>query len=323
MNATISFHVLIPDNVDTAAIDLLKATEGFTVETAAGNMPRSQTLQAAAAAHALIVRSSTTVDSELFDTAPQLQVVVRAGVGVDNIDLDAATERGIVVMNTPDGNTISTAEHTIALMLALVRHIPQAHQSLADGRWDRKLYKGLELYQKTLGIVGLGRIGQAVAVRARALGMTIVAFDPYVTQAPEGVELVEEIDTLYQQADFITLHAVITDETCHMIDADALTKMKAGVHIVNTARGALIDEAALAAALDSGQVAGAALDVYSAEPPALDHPLLGRPDVVHTPHLAASTSDAQIAVAAQATRQIVAALQRNEYENVVNPDVLT
>jgi len=315
-----TFHVLIPDNVDTAALKILEETDGLVVQ-APGNLPRGETLAAIPEAHALIIRSSTKADAELLAAATKLKVIARAGVGVDNVDLDEATRRGIVVMNTPDGNTISTAEHAFGLMLALARHIPQAHQSLAEGRWDRKLYQGVELRGKTLGIVGLGRIGRAIAARANAFGMHVVAYDPYVSDGGEDVEMVE-LDSLFAQADFITLHAVITDETRHLIDVDSLAKMKRGVRIINAARGALVDEVALAKAIQSGQVAGAAVDVYGQEPPPADHPLIGLTGVVHTPHLAASTSDAQVEVAVQAARQIVAALLKKDYQNVVNPEVL-
>lgn len=315
-----SYYVLIPDNVDDAALKILSEAKELEVH-APGNMPREETLAAIPEAHALIIRSSTRVDAEMLAAAPNLIAIARAGVGVDNVDLDAATQQGVVVMNTPDGNTISTAEHAFGLMLALARHIPQGHQSLGAGRWDRKLFQGVELKGKTLGLIGLGRIGRAVAQRADVFGMKVVAYDPFVLEADAGVELVS-LDALLAAADFVSLHAVITDETRHMIDADSLAKMKPGVRIINAARGALIDEYALAEAIKSGQVAGAALDVYGQEPPPADHPLIGLSQVVHTPHLAASTADAQIGVAVQAAQLIVDGLLNNEYANVVNPEVL-
>lgn len=317
------YHVLIADSVDPAAVELLRQAPGFTV-TAPGGMARADVLAAIPSADALIIRSATTADAELLAAAPRLKVVARAGVGVDNVDLPSATRQGIVVMNTPDGNTIATAEHALGLLLALARHIPDSEISMRGGRWDRKAFMGVELRGKTLGIIGFGRIGRAVAKRALAFEMTVITADPYIladVAADFGVELVD-LDTLYARADFITLHSVITDETRGMINAASLAKMKRGVRIVNAARGALIDERALADAIVSGQVAGAALDVYSAEPPPVDHPLVGLSGVVHTPHLAASTADAQINVAIDAAHLVLDALVKGEYRNVCNPEVL-
>jgi len=243
---------------------------------------------------------------------------------VDNVDIPVATERGIVIMNTPDGNTISTAEMTFGLMLALARQIPQAHATMLAGKWDRKSFSGVELRGKTLGVVGFGRIGRAVAKRAIAFEMTVIAYDPYIpadVAADLGVELVD-LDTIYARSDFISLHAVLTDETRDMVNKDTIAKMKDGVRIVDAARGALIHEADLAEALKSGKVAGAALDVYPTEPPPADDPLIGLPNVVHTPHLAASTEDAQIVVAVDAAKLIVEALATGKYNNVVNPAAL-
>lgn len=301
-----SWHVLVPDNVHQSAIDLLRSQTGITVS-APGKLERADLLDVVADAHALIIRSGVTADAELLAAATELRAIARAGVGVDNVDLAAATARGVVVMNTPGGNTISTAEYTFGLMLALARHIPQGHASLGAGRWDRKRYSGVELRGKTLGIIGLGRIGQAIALRARAFEMSVVAHDPYLPPAIAqdlAVPLLG-LDEVYSHADFLTLHALITDETRGMINADSIAGMKNGVRIINAARGALIDEADLADALRSGRVAGAALDVYAQEPPASDNPLLGLPNVIHTPHLAASTADAQVTVAVEAAGLIV------------------
>jgi D-3-phosphoglycerate dehydrogenase len=243
---------------------------------------------------------------------------------VDNVDIPEATRRGIVVVNTPDGNTISTAEMTFGLMLALARSIPQAHNSLAGGKWDRKSFMGVELRGKTLGVVGFGRIGRAVAKRALAFEMTVIAYDPYIPAdvgADMGVEMVD-LDAIYRRSDFITLHALLTDETRDMINATTIAKMKKGVRIIDAARGALINEADLAEGIKSGKVAGAALDVYPTEPPPADDPLIGLANVVHTPHLAASTEDAQIVVAVDAAKLVVDALLNGRYANVVNPDVL-
>jgi D-3-phosphoglycerate dehydrogenase / 2-oxoglutarate reductase len=318
-----TYHVLIPDNVDRLAVELLERAEGITV-TAPGNMTREQTLAAIPNADALIIRSSTKVDAEMIATAPRLKVIARAGVGVDNVDLDAATARGIAVMNTPDGNTVSTAEYTLGLMLALARHIPRSYVYLQEGRWDRKAFTGVELRGKTLGIVGFGRVGQAVAKRALAFEMIIIAYDPYVpaeTAESFGAEMVD-LDTLYTRSDFITLHSLITDETREMIRAESIARMKPGVRIVNSARGALINDEDLAAAIRSGQVAGAALDVYQQEPPPADHPLIGLQNVIHTPHLAASTSDAQVQVGVDAAQEIIDALLKGDFRNVVNPAAL-
>lgn len=318
------FHVLVPDAVHPSALDVLNAAADQLEITAPGQMSRAELLAAVPTADALVIRSASKVDAEVLAAAPRLKIIARAGVGVDNVDIPEATRRGIVVVNTPDGNTISTAEHTFGLMLALARHIPQAHQSLREGKWDRKSYGGIELRGKTLGLVGFGRIGRAVAKRALAFEMHVLAFDPYITTdlaADLGVELVSLSD-LFARADFISLHALLTDETREMINKDTLAQMKRGVRLIDAARGALINESDLAEAIRSGQVAGAALDVFAEEPPKPDNPLVGLPGVVHTPHLAASTEDAQIVVAVDAAKLVVAALLRGEYQNVVNPAVL-
>ena len=318
-----TYHVLVPDNVHQDAIDILAACAGITVS-APGKLQRPALLEAVADAQALIIRSGVTADAELIKSAPQLKAIARAGVGVDNVDLDAATANGIVVMNTPGGNTISTAEHTFGLMIALSRHIPQGHQSLAEGRWDRKAFTGVELKGKTLGIIGLGRIGQAIATRAQAFAMSVIAHDPYLPPAVAAAIDVPLLDlnTVFSRADYLTLHAMVSDETRGLINAASIATMKPGVRIINAARGALINSADLAQALRSGKVAGAALDVYEQEPPPADHPLLGLPNVVHTPHLAASTSDAQVTVAVEAAQLIVAFLQDGTAANVCNPSVL-
>lgn len=317
-----TYHVLALDNVDKRAVDLLEQAEG--IQVTAGALNREQTLQAVAQADAIIIRSATTADAELIAHAPRLKVIARAGVGVDNVDLDAATAQGIAVMNTPDGNTISTAEHTLGLMLALARFIPQGHVSLQSGKWDRKSFVGVELRGKTLGIVGFGRIGRAVARRALAFEMTVIAHDPFIPAdigADLGVAMVD-LETLFARSDFITLHSVITDETRTMINASSISKMKKGVRIVNAARGALINERDLAEAIQSGHVAGAALDVYAEEPPPPNHPLIGLPNVIDTPHLAASTTDAQINVGIDAAQLVIDALLKGQYQNVVNPAAL-
>ena len=318
-----TFHVLVPDNVHQQAIDILRGAEGIRV-TAPGLMERADLLDAIVDADAIIIRSGVTADAELIASAPKLKAIARAGVGVDNVDLDVATAKGIVVMNTPGGNTISTAEHAFGLMIALSRHIARGHQSLLEGRWERKALSGVELKGKTLGLIGLGRIGQAIALRAQAFEMRVIARDPYLPPA-----VAAEIDVpllslaeLYARADYLSLHALATDETRGMINADAIAAMKDGVRIINAARGALIVSDDLAAALKRGKVAGAALDVYEQEPPPADHPLIGLPNVLHTPHLAASTADAQITVAVEAAGLIVDYLLEGKAANVCNPNVL-
>lgn len=315
-----TYNVMVLDNAHQKAVDLLNTHEEITI-IAQGKPSREDVLALIPQADAIIVRSGTQVDAELLAVAGRLKVVARAGVGVDNVDLDAATRNGTVVMNTPGGNTVSTAEHTFALMLALARQLPQGYAAMKAGRWDRKLFMGVELRGKTLGLIGLGRIGQEVARRAQAFGMTVIAHDPYVSASEDGVSLVD-LDTVYAEADFISLHALITDETRGMINAASIAKMKDGVRIVNTARGALINDQDLADAIKSGKVAGAAVDVYATEPPPADHPLVGLDGVVHTPHLAASTTDAQITVAVEAAQLIADGLLKGQYANVVNPAVL-
>lgn len=314
------FNVLVPDNVHQKAIDILEASAGISVS-APGKMERDALLDAVAPAHALIIRSGVAADAELIRQASQLKAIARAGVGVDNVDLAAAAAGGIVVMNTPGGNTISTAEHAFGLMIALSRHIAPGHQSLAEGRWDRRAFSGVELKGKTLGIIGLGRIGQAIATRAQAFEMQVIAHDPYLP--PAVVEAINapllSLEAVYARADYLTLHALVTDETRGMVNSETIATMKDGVRIINAARGALIHSADLAAALTSGKVAGAALDVYETEPPPADHPLIGLPNVLHTPHLAASTSDAQVTVAVEAAQLVIDFLLHGKAENVCNP----
>jgi D-3-phosphoglycerate dehydrogenase / 2-oxoglutarate reductase len=317
-----TYNVMAIDNVDQKGCAILEANEAITL-TAQGKPSRDEVMALIPNAHAVIIRSGTQMDAELLAKADNLKVVVRAGVGVDNVDLDAATKKGVVVMNVPSGNTVSTAEYAFGLMLALARHIPQGVVSMQAGRWDRKKYMGVELRGKTLGLVGLGRIGREVAKRALAFQMTVIAHDPYLKAADVaelGVKLVD-LDTLYAEADFISLHAAVTDETRGLINAASIAKMKDGLRIVNTARGALINDADLAEAIKSGKIGGVAMDVYATEPPPEDHPLVGLDGVIHTPHLAASTSDAQVIVAVEGAKQIINALVDGTFVNVVNPAV--
>lgn len=317
-------HVLIPDSVDQKAIDLLSKCEELVVSYP-GKLSQEQLLAQVPTTNAMIIRSGVTITAEIIAAASNLKAIARAGVGVDNVDLDAATAHGVVVMNTPGGNTISTAEHTFGLMLALARFIPQGHATLKEGRWDRKNFTGVELKGKTLGLLGFGRIGQAMAKRALAFEMDVLAYDPFTPEAVYtaiGAKRAASPEEIYAAADFISLHSPALPETKGMINAKTIAQMKDGVRIVNAARGVLIDDNALAEALKAGKVAGAALDVYVEEPPAADHPLLGLPNVIHTPHLAASTSDAQITVAVEAAELIANALIYGKFENVVNTAVL-
>jgi D-3-phosphoglycerate dehydrogenase len=269
----------------------------------------------------ILIRSATKLTAELIERAERLRVIGRAGVGVDNVDVEAATRRGIVVANAPQSNVVTAAEHTMALLLALARNVPQAHASLTDGRWERSKFSGVELYEKTLGVLGFGRIGQLVCQRARGFGMRVVAYDPYVGAErfrELGAERAASPEDLYAAADFITVHLPKTPETERWLDADAFSKMRDGVRILNVARGGLIDDAALKAALDSGKVGGAALDVFPAEP-ITDYPLFeGYPNVVVTPHLGASTAEATDRAGYQAAEQVVAALTGGVVSTAVN-----
>ncbi len=314
--------IFVADDVSDAGLEPLQRA-GFIVEKRTKLSP-AELGAALADCEGLVVRSETKVTAALMDQVPSLRVVGRAGVGVDNIDVPAATARGIVVMNAPDGNTITTAEHTIALLVALARNVPQANSSLKAGKWERKGFIGVELQGKTLGIVGLGRIGRGVASRARGLGMNIVAFDPFV--APEQARDLEievaPIDEVFARADFLTVHTPLTPETRGIIGAEAFAKMKPGVRIVNCARGGLVDEEALLAALNSGVVVGAALDVFVAEPPPADHPLLALPQVIATPHLGASTTEAQEGVAYTVAEQMRDYLLSGALRGAVNVPAL-
>ncbi|MGI8542978.1 MAG: phosphoglycerate dehydrogenase [Aridibacter sp.] len=268
----------------------------------------------------VIVRSATKITAEIMDKAEKLRVIGRAGVGVDNIDVKAATERGIVVMNAPDGNTITTAEHTFAILISLARNVPQAHAKLQTGIWDKKSFVGVELYGKTLGVIGLGRIGKHVAKIAKGFGMNILVFDPFVSeeQAKELNIEIGSLDEVFSNADFITIHTPVTDETRWIIGKDAFSKMKKGVRIVNCARGGLVDEEALVEAIEDGTVAGAALDVFLNEPLAEDSPLLNNPKIITTPHLGASTTEAQEGVALTVAEQMRDYLLTGELRNAVN-----
>ena len=268
---------------------------------------------------ALAIRSGTKVPAEEIAAADKLKVIGRAGVGVDNVDIDAATKKGIIVVNTPGGNTISAAEHTIAMMLSLARNIPLANTSLKAGEWNRKRYTGVEVYNKTLGIVGLGRIGAEIASRMKAFGMRILAYDPFVTEeraADLGIRLAT-LDEIFRESDFITVHTPLTKETRNLIDEDQFKIMKPGVRLINCARGGIINEEALAKAVAEGRVAGAAIDVFTKEPPA-GNPLLDQSGVIVTPHLGASTAEAQVNVAVAVAEQILAVARGELPPNALN-----
>jgi D-3-phosphoglycerate dehydrogenase len=271
-------------------------------------------------AEGLVIRSGTQVTAEVIERAEKLRVIGRAGIGVDNVDLAAATARGIAVVNTPEGNNITTAEHAIALIVSLARHVPQATASMKEGRWEKKKFTGLELYNRTLGVIGLGNIGRIVALRGQGLGMKVIASDPHISAEAAGrldVELVD-LDTLLARADIITVHVPRTKETNGLLGREAFHKTKPGVLVVNAARGGIVDEAALLEALNDGRVAGAALDVFETEPAPPDHPLVKHERVICTPHLGASTEQAQVNVAVAVAEQVRDFLLAGLVRNAVN-----
>jgi D-3-phosphoglycerate dehydrogenase len=311
-------RVLISDKMDSRCAEILTANPGIEVDVRTGLKPEALA-EIIGSYQALIVRSSTRVTAELLAVAPQLKVVGRAGAGVDNIDVDAATRRGVIVMNTPGGNSISTAEHSFAMMIALARHIPQANASLRAGKWDRNRYTGVELAGKTLGVLGLGKVGREVAARAAAFGMRVCGHDPFVaTELAEahGARLVSR-DELLATSDFITVHLPLNDQTRNSLAAPELARCRDRVRLINCARGGIVDEDALFAALESGKVAGAALDVFVDEPPS-HTALINHERVVCTPHLGASTEEAQANVALQVAEQVADALLDRVIRNAVN-----
>ena len=315
--------VLVSDGIAPEGMEALRAAEGVEVTDGTG-WSREELLARIGEYHGLIVRSATKVDAELIEAARSLQVIGRAGVGVDNVDLAAATRRGIVVINSPEGNTVSTAEHTLAMMLALARRIPQAYVSLVrEGKWERSRFVGTQLFGKTLGVIGLGRIGSEVAQRAVALGMKVLAYDPLVNEERAkrvGVTLAT-IEEICKAADFITVHTPLIRETEGLIGRREFDLMKPGVYVINCARGGIIDEAALYDAIKSGKVAGAALDVFAQEPPK-ENPLLTLEQVIATPHLGASTHEAQVSVAVDVVRSVVRALAGEPVKYAVNAPAL-
>lgn len=318
------YRVLITDNLSPAGLTLLSETPEIEPVVRGGLSP-DEVREALKEADGIIIRSGTKLTSELLEGQSRLKVIVRAGVGVDNIDLAAATREGIVVMNTPAGNTTSTAEHTMAMMMALSRNIGPASASMAAGKWERKKFTGTQLAGKTLGIIGLGRIGQAVARRASALEMTVIGYDPFLSPeraAEQGIELEREVDRVVERCDYLTVHTPLTDETRGLINAERIAKMKPGIRIINCARGGIVDENDLADAIESGQVAGAALDVFVHEPPENSR-LFGLPGVLATPHLGASTDEAQELVAVEAVEIITGFLLRNEVRYAINMAPIT
>lgn len=313
------FKVLVSDPISDFGIQLLMDAPDVTVDKKPG-LSEDELIGVIGEYDALLVRSQTKVTPRIMQAAKKLKVIGRAGVGVDNIDLDAATKSGIIVINAPDGNTITTCEHAFAMMMALARHIPQAYVKTIQGTWDRKSFVGVELRNKTLGVLGMGRIGSEVAKRAKAFGMEIIGFDPFMTEERAekiGVKL-GTVDEIIRQADFLTVHTPLTAETKHMIARPQFEVMKKGMRIVNCARGGIIDELALVEAIDEGIVAGAAFDVFEAEPPQADHPFLTHPKIIVTPHLGASTIEAQENVAIDVSEQVLHILREEPFKNAVN-----
>ena len=311
------YRVLVKEKIADAGVDLLRQHFDVDVHT---DMPEDELASAIADYDAIVIRSATNVDADLIERAPRLKVIGRAGIGVDNVDVPAATKRGIIVANAPESNIVAAAEHTIAMLLAQVRNIPQAHASLKGGKWERSRFGGVEVYEKTLGILGFGRIGQLVAERAQSFDMSVVAYDPFVAAERYrelGVERADTPEALYERADFVTIHLPKTEETMNYVNAAALTHMKDGVRIVNCARGELVDLEALGDAIESGKVAGASLDVFPGEP-VTDHPIFAHENVVVTPHLGASTAEAQDRAGVITAEQVVAALNGDLVSNAVN-----
>ncbi len=310
--------ILVSDNLAETGIEALKSIPEFEVEVNTSLTPE-ELKHVIRDVDALVIRSGTKVTAEIIEAADNLKVVARAGIGLDNVDIAAASKRGIVVMNTPEGNVITTAEHAIAMILAVSRNIPQATASMKAGKWEKKRFRGKEVFHKVLGIIGVGRIGRVVADRAMGLKMNVIAYDPYITgEVVEklGIKAVS-LDELYAKSDYITIHTPMTQETRNLINAEAFKRMKRGVYIINCARGGIVDEAALCEAIESGIVAGAALDVFSVEPPK-DNPLLNLDQVVVTPHLGASTDEAQENVAIAVAEQVIDYLKTGTIRNAVN-----
>jgi D-3-phosphoglycerate dehydrogenase len=313
--------ILVCDPVSPKGIALLQQRPEFEVVVLPKRLSEAELLPVVKDVVAMVVRSETKVTAKVIEASPQLRVVGRAGVGVDNVDVEAATQHGVVVMNTPGGNTVSTAELSFAMILSLARKVPQAFASMTAGKWDRKQFQGIELSGKTLGILGLGRIGSEIAKRAVAFGMKVLAYDPFLTDARAralGIQMAPDLDALYRDADFITVHMPVTDQTRGMLNAAAFAKMKPKVCIVNCARGEIIVENELIAALDSGKVAAAAIDVFATEPLPAEHPFRKHPAITLTPHLGASTHEAQEKCGLEVAEVIAGYLLTGEVRNAVN-----
>ncbi|MDG2306164.1 MAG: phosphoglycerate dehydrogenase [Candidatus Binatia bacterium] len=318
-----SYRVLVSDKLAPEGMERFEAEAEIEVDHLPG-LPPDELLAKIGDYDALVVRSGTKVTEEVIAKGERLKVVGRAGIGVDNVDVAAATRRGIVVMNTPGGNNVTTAEHAISMTLACARHIPAADASLRGGKWERSKFTGSEVTGKTFGIIGLGNIGRVVADRAAGLKMKVIAFDPFVTPETKPLEVeLATLEELFERSDFISVHVPATADTKNLIDAAAIERMRPGVRIINCARGGIVDEEALAEGLRSGKVAGAAIDVFVEEPPAADHPLLHLPGVVVTPHLGASTGEAQTNVAVAIADQVSAFLCRGAITAAVNMPALT
>jgi D-3-phosphoglycerate dehydrogenase len=312
--------ILIADSISQRGIDEL-SREGALDITIKPGLTETELIEIIPEFSAIVVRSQTKVTANILKAGKSLRVVGRAGVGVDNVDVEVATQRGVLVLNAPGGNTVSTAEHAFSLLLSVARKIPQADAAVRSGKWDRKNLEGVELYNKTLGVIGMGRIGSELSRRAIAFGMRVIAYDPYLSATRARslqVELVDELDDLLATSDFISLHTPLTPETRHILDASRLQKTKRGVRIINCARGGLIDETALANALQDRHVAAAALDVFEIEPLPNDSPLRSAPNLILTPHLGASTAEAQESVGIEIAQSIRAALLEGTIRNAVN-----
>ena len=312
--------VLVSDQISELGVAKIREKALVDVKT---DLTPDQLIEIIPEYDALVVRSSTKVTRAVLEAGKKLKVVGRAGVGIDNIDVEAATEQGIIVINAPEGNTISAAEHAIAMMTSLARNIPAASMSLKAGEWKRNMFMGVELYKKTLGVIGIGRIGSEVIKRAKAMGMDILAYDPYISveRAEKLGVTLTSLEEIYRKADFITMHTPLTKATHHMISTEEIAMMKDGVRIINCARGGLLDEEALYEALKSGKVAGAALDVFEEEP-VVCNPICELNNVIVTPHLGASTQEAQINVAVQVAEQVVNALLGEPLVSAVNVSVI-
>src|SRR5712671_4502366 len=306
-----NFKVLLLDGIDPAGVKVIERT-GEIAANVHNKITRERLLEIVSDVDGIIVRSATVIDRELMQKATRLKVVGRAGVGVDNVDIETATERGVLVMNSPGGSTTTTAEHAIAMLFALARSIPQAYRSLKEGKWEKSKFKGVEITGKTLGVVGLGRIGSEVARKCQAMGMNVVAYDPFInpdTPLSSGFALVS-LPQIFEQADFISFHVPLTDATRNLVNKATIATMKDGVRLINCARGGIIDEQDLCDALKSGKVAGAAFDVFNEEPNT-DSPLLALDNFIATPHLGASTVEAQRKVSEDVCRQVSDYLLKN------------